>query len=338
MIQTTNFCDSISIRSRETTNKNGLKIASIVLNYNSDSDVMISVPQLMAQVGVDHTVIIVDNASLPDCIQRIEAWLHSWRPDAVVGSFKTVERHIKETPKKIQPNGRLYLVLNSENRGYSAGNNVGIRLADALGASAVLIANPDMRIDDPRYLAKLANTLFTCEKNYIAASRVVGLDGKDQNPQRESTFFEELFWPYFKLRYRFTKKNLVLTLPTQRPQVVEKVSGCCLLLCMHFLKMSNYLDDNVFLYCEEPILSARVRQMGGVIVFDPSILAVHAHDHNTKGSSEKAALLFINSRKYYIENYSIYNHVQKFFLTLSYLMMLMYYKFKLKLKLKLKLK
>jgi|GEM_PF-434836 len=294
------------------------RIASVVLTHNSDADIVISLPQLRAQKSIDHSVIIVDNASTLACLQRMQTWLRHECPDAVIGTISELESWIRANPAQVQVNRRVYLVLNPENRGYSAGNNVGIRLAERMGAGAVLIANPDMRIDNPHYIADLTQALFADEKNYIAASRIIGIDGKSQNPLRESTFWEEFTWPRSYFGKLFGGGSYVLSSPEKEPICVPKVSGCCLMLRMSFLKATDYLDENVFLYCEEPILSARSRMSGGRIIYAPKITAIHAHVRGEKGNTGKRMLLFIKSRKYYLENYSGYNWLQLQLLSLSY--------------------
>ena len=87
---------------------------------------------------------------------------------------------------------------------------------------------------------------------------------------------------------------------------------------MDFLKAIGYFDEKTFLYAEEPILAAQVKSMGGKIAFNPFIEAVHAHRKSEKGNSSKRMLLFIQSRKYYLKNYSTYNSLQLLLLNASY--------------------
>lgn len=296
-------------------------VATVVLNYNSHADLLVSVPQLAEQRGVEHTLIIVDNASRAESVAQVSEWLAGWRPDAVTGTQAEVDAWVKSHPQEARQHGRVYFVMHPENRGYSVGNNIGIRLADALGADAVLIANPDMRIEDPHYLAELTKELFGDEQNYVAASRIVGLDGKDQSPLREPTFWEELLWPRFYLSQFLKPISYILPVSGEEPVRVPKVSGCCLLLRLSYLKATGHLDEGVFLYCEEPILAARVRSASGHIIFVPSLSAVHAHARSEKGNSSRRMLLFIKSRRYYLERYSGYDALQRYFLGMSYLVL-----------------
>ena len=282
-------------------------IAVIILNYNSEKDLQVCAEQVARQEGVHVSIILVDNASRPESVAAVRAWLAAWRPDSICGAEHEVQAWVRQHPETARHPRAVYLIKNAENRGYSAGNNVGIRLGEALKADAVMIANPDMRIEDRNYLHELSRHLFIDPKNYVAASRIVDLQGNEQNPMREASFLEELFWQRWLFRRFFKGITYVLPCPLNRPTVVPKVSGCCLLLRMDFLQQTGYLDENVFLYCEEPILSARVHAAGGRILYVPTLTAIHAHVKIEKGNNGKRMLLFIKSRKYYLKSYSGYN-------------------------------
>ncbi len=296
-------------------------IAVVILNYNSEKDLQICAEQIAKQVDVHLSLIIVDNASQAESVKRIESWLLTWQPNAICRNKDIVEQKVTENSEKKEKIGQVYFVENDKNNGYSAGNNIGIRLADKLNADAVLIVNPDVRIEDTHYLAKLSQQLLSAPIHCIAASRIVGLEGEEQNPSREATFWEELLWPinYVKKFLGIKSKNLyIIPFLTEKPFTVPKVSGCCLMLSMGFLKTTQYLDENTFLYCEEPILSARVKKIGGDILFVPSLKATHAHVKSEKGDVSKRMIQFIKSRKYYLRNYSGYSKVSLWFLNLSY--------------------
>ncbi len=294
------------------------RIAVILLNYNSEEDLYISVEQIQKQTGIELITIVVDNASSPTTVENIKKWSKNYMPTAFSGSTKEVfEIYSKE--KVGCDDFSTFIIYNDENKGYSAGNNIGIKLADHLNVDAVLIANPDMRFEDENYIAELSKVLFSDEKYFVAASKIVGLDGKDQSPLREASCFEELTWP----RHLFPKlfKNSSFLLPYKKNKIipVPKVIGSCLLLRIDFLRDIGYFDENVFLYAEEPILSAQVKARKGVIIFTPFIEAVHAHKRSEKGNSSKRMLLFMKSRKYYLKTYSGHNTLQLLFLDFSYL-------------------
>lgn len=224
-------------------------IAVVILNYNSEKDLQICAEQVARQEGVYLSIILVDNASRTDSLATVKSWLAAWQPDAVCGVQEEVHAWMRRNPERAFAPNNVYLIENPENLGYSAGNNVGIRLADALNADAVLIANPDMRFNNLDYIKTLTEVLFSAPENCIAASRIQDLQGDDQNPLREPGFFEELFWPRWLMRRYFKQISYIMPCSEISPIHVPKVAGCCMLLKMDFLRRTNCLDENVFLYC-----------------------------------------------------------------------------------------
>jgi GT2 family glycosyltransferase len=289
------------------------RIAVVLLNYNSEEDLFISVDQIHKQKNIDLVTIVVDNASNLNSIEKIQKWSKNFASS----SFSATT---EDTFKKISNNEidqdvfSTFFIYNQENNGYSAGNNIGIRLADYLNVDAVLIANPDMRFEDENYVYKLTKTLLSNESYAVASSRIVGLDGKDQTPLRESSFLEEALWPLSYVK----RISYVLPFDPEKIIMVPKTMGCCLLLRMTFLNEISYFDEGTFLYSEEPILATQVRNNGCKIVFNPTIKAIHAHKASEKDNSSKRMFEFIKSRKYYLANYSGYSKLQLRILKLSY--------------------
>ena len=305
-------------------------IAVVLLNFNSERDLLSSFKQVKKQKGIELITIVVDNASQRETIRAIKKWPETTVPTSFIGSTNELHELISSSELGVETYS-TYFIFNDENNGYSAGNNIGIKIADYLDADAILIVNPDMRLEDENYILELAETLFSDKSYVVASSRIIGLDGQEQNPLRELYFYEELFWP----RTMFPKifKNTSCVTPYERDQVqtIKKTSGCCMLLRTNFLRGIGYLDENTFLYSEEPILAKQVQQKNKVIVFNPKISAVHAHKESEKGNNSQRMLLFIESRKYYLKKYSEYNRTQLILLSLSYSVLAILHKIRVKL-------
>ena len=287
-------------------------IVSILLNYNSEEDLYESVKDLLNQKEVNQKIIIVDNNSKIETVMKIKEWQENQFPNALCGSFDYVSSKIDNYDTNI------YFVYNEINTGYSAGNNLGVKLADKLNADAVLIANPDMRFNDNLYIKKLYKTLNSDVKTFVAGSKIIGLDGKDQSPSREATFNEEFFWFRFLFKLFFKPTSFLIKYNKNENIIVPKIMGCCLMLKMNFLTNINYFDETTFLYSEEAILSKQVLEKNGHIIFDPSIEAIHAHKASEKGNSSKRMLIFIKSRQYYLKKYSGYSKLKLSLLNISY--------------------
>ena len=289
-------------------------IGSILLHYNSPNDLFNCINDLVSQEGIKQKIIIIDNNSMPDHVASIKKWCFEHFPTALIGSYEVVENHIKQG--NIRP--KLSLVLHNQNNGYSAGNNLGFKLAKSLGCDAVLIANPDMRFPDARYIYSLYSVLKENTDNVIAASRIIGLDDKQQSPLREASFYDEFFWFRNYLPSFFHSKPFILNVEGNTPIEVSKVMGCALLISTDYLAAIDYFDEGVFLFSEEAILASKVQRDKKKIIFSPHLSAIHAHNKNEKGNGSLRMLLYIKSRLYYLENYSKYNTFQKWCLKFSY--------------------
>jgi len=60
-------------------------VSAVVLNYNSAAHLKICIERLRQQDYPSLSIIIVDNASAPDCITEIEDWLEKQDFDVLVG-------------------------------------------------------------------------------------------------------------------------------------------------------------------------------------------------------------------------------------------------------------
>ncbi len=78
-----------------------------------------------------------------------------------------------------------------------------------------------------------------------------------------------------------------------------------------FAAKIGYLDEQIFMYCEEPILAATVKKEGRKIFYKHDATAYHMHRSSEKGEPLKRLEMFFESRKYYLENYSEYGRIRK---------------------------
>ena len=140
----------------------------------------------------------------------------------------------------------------------------------------------------------------------VVGTNVLLPSGEKQNPMREVTAFEEVFWPLEMVKQKLGVWDGYRS--KDETGYCEKVSGCCFFIFREFLLKNNYLDENVFMYCEEPILAKCVKRMGFRELYIKELTANHEHYAAQKsGSSGKRMTEFLKSRTYYIENYSGYN-------------------------------
>ncbi len=73
----------------------------------------------------------------------------------------------------------------------------------------------------------------------------------------------------------------------------------------------DYFDNNIFLYCEESVLSKKIRSVNSCILYEPSTQAIHMHKNGSRSNSFRQFMYWCESRIYYIENYSDFSKITK---------------------------
>ena len=252
-----------------------MKVAVIILNYNSSADCRKCVSFLKRQKGVELELVLVDNCS----------------PD-------------REKVEALCCEQGCTFIVSPENRGYNAGNDIGLRYAAKKGYKYALIANPDMEFPQPNYVKRLVEVMEQDEEIVVAGSDIVGADGIHQNPLvRDGNWTTSFNWIKGLLRrknidaYEFIDNY-------KESHYCAKVSGCCLMVRMDFIQEIGFFDEYPFLYCEEPILSRQVEMAGKRIYYLAETQAIHRHIASTKGDPVKRFHQWKRSRLYFIECYS----------------------------------
>lgn len=234
-----------------------MKIATIILNYNNTNDCRKCINDLLLQEGVEQEIIVVDNCSRSEEKEAIEAFCNE--------------------------NG-ITFIANGKNSGYNAGNNIGLRYAAEKGYDFALIANPDMQFPNKDYLQKLLEPMLADEEIVVCGSDIITPEGIHQNPKKRgkdrlSNFFSTLIG-LFHIQKNHNPEWIES--PTESKEC-RCLNGCCFAIYIGFIKMVGYLDENTFLYGEEPILGAMVEEANKKMFYNANTYAIHNH----KKSNEK---------------------------------------------------
>jgi GT2 family glycosyltransferase len=200
---------------------------------------------------------------------------------------------------------RSDIIYAEENRGYSAGNNIGLRRAMEIGAKYALVINPDMELTDVNYIARLVEVMERDEDIVVAATDVVTPEGIHQNPMLPDGDWHSAFgW----VKEIFNRKKPVDTYSFidnyKESHECAKVSGCCLMLRMSFVEEIGCFDEYPFLYCEEAILARQVEMAGKKMYYLADTQAVHRHVKSEKGDPVKRFKHWERSRIYFYKRYS----------------------------------
>lgn len=255
-----------------------MKIAVIILNYNSTADCRKCIGYLNLQQGIEAEIVVVDNCSRDD--ERM-----------------AVEVLCRETG--------CTFIANNKNAGYNAGNNAGLRYAAEKVYEYALIANPDMEFPQKEYLYRLVEKMQEDENIVVCGSDIIGPDGIHQSPMgRDENWRGSLAWIKEIFRGRKQQDKYDFIDNYKESHYCHKVSGCCFMIRTDFLKKIGFFDEEVFLYCEEAILSRQVELSGKRMYYLASAQALHRHIKSEKGAPIKRFKTWGKSRCYFIDKYS----------------------------------
>ena len=265
-----------------------MRLGVVILNYKS-YDVTLDCLSKLERLEQLDDIVVVDNNSPNASYQRLQA---------------------------AQPGHRWHLLQSGENRGYSAGNNVGIRyLMEHTGDDIIGIVNPDVCFDG-EFLRQIRGA-FAAHDEYAV---LTGVQHRRDGSVSNRSFWPELtrwttirsnLWFLNKLANRQTEYNMRFVRETlsqaagQDLVEVPVVEGCCFFMRRCAWEQIGLLDERMFLFFEEDILAYRVHRKGWKIGVLPQTAFLHDHSTTLKSiySSLQTDLLLLKSRGKFYRHY-----------------------------------
>ena len=234
----------------------------ILVNYNGAADTAACIRSLQGVRSPAFRLIVVDNGSTDDSLPALRA---------------------------LQGEVPFELIEAGENRGFSAGNNLGIQKALARGAEAVLLLNNDTLVTEG-FLAGLLSPFSqdsrygasTCRIRFAAEPDLIWYGGGSVS-----------LWTGRTRHFGYGQPETGDRGPV-RP--VTFASGCCLCLTREAIEKTGLLDEDYFLYEEDTDYCLRLRQAGLEIAYVPSAVIWHQVGAATKKLSSRAAPYLIRSK------------------------------------------
>lgn len=200
------------------------------------------------------------------------------------------------------------LLISESNKGYSAGNNIGLKYAYFNGFEYALILNNDIEFhSDQTILIDTLTKMF--EQSDIAiVSPIILSNEKKIVPHftRYPTFFNlSLLYPFYRILDYFSKGK-------DETQKLYKPSGCCMMVRLDHMNKIDYLDEKTFLYSEEDILAEKLRALKLSIYSCKEVKVIHNHSKTVKTSFNKKHIMNmkITSYEYYLSNYLNYSPIK----------------------------
>jgi len=256
-----------------------MRVSVIILNWNSWKTTIEAVESVYTSHFRSYDVIVVDNASSDNSVNRIEKYAQERKPpirvfelseeDAKKGKFN------KPRYEKLDPNRRLILIKNRENYGFGGGNNVGIKFAlSVLNADYILLLNDDALLT-PETITKLVQTSERTHAGAVAPKILWA-----RNPE----LIDSAGGEYSKNGYSFDRgKFRPKTEFSTKEEVPTLCAACALYSSKALLEAGLFNDRLFFLYYEDTDLASRIRWAGFPLIYEPSAIAYHYGGKSTGG-------------------------------------------------------
>lgn len=247
------------------------KVDIILVNYNGALDTIECLESLKNIYYKNYEVIVVDNASTDDSVLKL---------------------------RNYNKDGFFTLLHSQENRGFSAGNNIGIKKALADGSDYVLLLNNDT-IVTPNFLSILVDASLKCKQPSAISGAILYY------------YDQEKIWygggNLSKYTGRTTHSNINQSYISISKGVkrVTFLSGCEMLLPRVLIENVGFLDENYFLYSEDADYCFRVHKYGYSMLFVPKSVIFHKVSASTSKISKATSYYSARNRRLLIyKNFS----------------------------------
>ncbi|MEW6053102.1 MAG: glycosyltransferase family 2 protein [Nitrospirota bacterium] len=292
------------------------KVGIIVLNFNGWQDTIECLESLQKIEYPDFLIIVVDNASSDGSIEKIKAWAEGKiaiveyeRECAEQGGVKELEEELQKYPN----DKKIVLIKNNANLGFSGGNNVGAKYAYKKGCEYIGLLNNDTIILENEFINKLVEVFEYDGKVFAVGPKIVTPSGAYDGPYIYETFWGEVLLLTIRNQFnKLFKRNPIYidmhAILSTKPVPVYKISGACMVFRASFLEETGYLDENVWLSCEEAIVAEKVLKNKGTIYFQPLTQIIHKRAQSPRKDKSRIGILknHYRQRQYFLKTYRDY--------------------------------
>lgn len=219
---------------------NAPKVSVVITNFNGMRTLEKCISRVLNSNYPNFDIIIVDNHSTDGSLELLR------------GKYSS-----------------LKVIMNSENIGFGAATNLGMRLAFEKFSDYVLALNNDAYLEKDT-ISKMISTA----KKYPDAGIISPLIKRPD----DSIWFAggKINWWKMKTSHKFTCAN-------SNPFASEYICGCAMMISQKVCEKVGLFDEHFFLYYEDADLSVRAHRAGFVLLVDPSTSIEHdeqSNDHN----------------------------------------------------------
>jgi len=287
------------------------RVSIIILNWNGWKDTIECLESLYRIDYPNYDVIVVDNGSQDDSIQKIKEYakgkievnskFFKYNPNnKPIKVFEVNENEAKQGKfnrplyEKFDVDRRMILIKNKKNYGFTGGNNIGMKFAlSVLNPDYVLLLNNDTVVEKD-FLKELVKVAESDEKIGIVGPKIYYYDYNGRSDIIQSAGA--------KINLRTGANHIIGRYEIDVGQYdeakeVDYVSGACLLVKSGVLKKVGLLDPEYFTYWEETDLCMRVKKAGYKILYAPQAKIWHKESVSWK-KSKPVRIYYLNRNKF----------------------------------------
>ena len=207
-----------------------------------------------------------------------------------------------------QKSGDFIFLASDQNRGYAAGNNIGLRYCIKNSYEYALILNNDILFSDKNLLCKLLNAIQKDRSIAAISPDIYSPQGYLYNRDAKRPSFFDLTLGLLAYRKKGRKiHDLGGYAYVYRPQ------GCCMLLDVRKVSDINLMDENTFLYSEEIILAERFlrKDFRCACCFETNVIHAHSTIVQKNIQKNKIKKIKLESFDYYLKEYRRFSKLKR---------------------------
>ena len=288
-----------------------MNIVAIIVSYKNEEMTCNYTDKELSKCKEITNVIIVNNA-------------------ATVNSNAKILTGIKDCEQydgKSYYGSRVVLISNKENSGFARGNNIGAEFAiKFLNPSYILFTNDDIHINDTDIIHKMLGHFHQDETIGAIGPKVIMPNGVDQSPIIDQGLFNNYLRIPLSVLFRIPgkkKREAYIKSGGKSDELMNNGGYCTAVLGAFFMVDSNkfqkcgMFDERTFLYCEEFILGARLKQYGYNVYYMPQTSVLHYGAVSTSKSERNKVLRKIGEDSTVVY-FHYYHHYPKIWVRMVY--------------------
>ena len=235
------------------------KVCIVLVNFNSPRLTIECLKSLDGISYKNYEIIVVDNASVDDSVERLEKLSSS----------------------------KVHLIKSKENLGFSGGNRLGVEKALSMGATYVLLLNNDTEVDS-FFLDELikysdANTVTIPKILYFEKKNFLWYGGGKIVPHKG------------KMEHLGLGKEDCLD--DINAKYCDFATGCCCLIHRDIINEIGLFDELFFMYYEDADFCIRLKYAGKKILYVPSSKIWHKVSSSSGGEMSPLSVYYMERNR-----------------------------------------